>query len=50
MPNPIAGTPDGVPRPPALPGQVPKDEDVALELPAWDLLPPAEFLERHRRG
>ncbi|MFJ8959027.1 hypothetical protein ACIRG5_06520 [Lentzea sp. NPDC102401] len=25
------------------------ERDIALELPEWDLLPPAEFLDRHRR-
>ncbi|MGI5499005.1 hypothetical protein [Lentzea sp. CA-135723] len=25
------------------------DQDIAVQLPAWDLLPPAEFLDRHRR-
>ncbi|GHH44274.1 hypothetical protein [Lentzea cavernae] len=25
------------------------ERDIALQLPEWDLLPPAEFLDRHRR-
>ncbi len=25
------------------------ERDIALELPEWDLMPPVEFLDRHRR-
>lgn len=33
--------------PPAKPAD---DEDLALELPAWDLLPAAEFVRRRPAG
>lgn len=27
-----------------------RDGELALTMPDWDLLPPAEFLSRHREG
>ncbi|SFW92118.1 hypothetical protein [Amycolatopsis australiensis] len=52
MPKPIEPQPGDGHRPlvpvDSRPARVLKDEEVALELPEWDLLPPAEFIERHR--
>ncbi|GAB3735054.1 hypothetical protein GCM10027598_60920 [Amycolatopsis oliviviridis] len=53
MPNPTVGPPGekrelAVPAEPK-PAHALKDEEIALELPEWNLLPLAEFLERHKR-
>ncbi|WP_157528292.1 hypothetical protein [Nocardia sp. NRRL S-836] len=38
-----------LPQPAAAPRHGAAERDIALELPAWDLMPPAEFLDRRRR-
>ena len=50
MPRPINSRPE-VPERPEAPDarHVLRDDEVALDLPGWDLLPPAEFLHRHTR-
>jgi hypothetical protein len=48
MPGP-AHSQEQRPNQPSVPRHGVADRDIALELPAWDLLPPAEFLDRHRR-
>ncbi len=50
MPRAITGRPE-VPERPEEPRPRPvlQDGEVALDLPGWDLLPPAEFLRRHPR-
>jgi hypothetical protein len=50
MPRAMTGRPEVPERPQEpQPKHVLKDDEVALELPGWDLLPPAEFLHRHAR-
>ncbi len=57
MPNPMVA-PDGGDRgrhsgrgPDSLATEVPRPRgQIAVELPGWDLLPPAEFVRRHRNG
>ncbi|WP_439657461.1 hypothetical protein ACSHWB_34415 [Lentzea sp. HUAS TT2] len=49
MPGP-AHSHDQTPREPAnTPRHGVAERDIALQLPEWDLLPPVEFLDRHRR-
>ncbi|XVV00581.1 hypothetical protein ACQPW3_24480 [Actinosynnema sp. CA-248983] len=57
MPNPITGNPDpagartaAVPQTGPVPRHAAVDGEMALRLPDWDLLPPAEFLDRRRGG
>jgi hypothetical protein len=50
MPRAMTGRPEVPERPEAPdPKRVLRDDEVALDLPGWDLLPPAEFLHRHAR-
>jgi hypothetical protein len=50
MPRPISSRPEVPERPEASESRhVLRDDEVALDLPGWDLLPPAEFLHRHAR-
>lgn len=50
MPRALTGGPDvpGRPEEPQ-PQHILRDDEVALDLPGWDLLPPAEFLHRRPR-
>lgn len=49
MPRAITGQPPVPELPQPGPRHVLKDDEVALDLPAWDLLPPTEFLHRRPR-
>jgi len=50
MPRAMTGPPERSERPEEpQPRHVLQDDEVALDLPGWDLLPPAEFLRRHPR-
>jgi hypothetical protein len=49
VPKPMPDRPErAAPQAPAWP--VARDTEVAVALPDWDLLPPAEFIARHVRG
>ncbi len=49
MPGPVFDHQPAEREQPAQPRHGLDDRDVALHLPEWDLLPPAEFLNRHPR-
>ena len=48
MPGPAHSQDQRLPQPPTTPRHGVAERDIALELPQWDLLPPVEFLDRHR--
>ncbi len=52
MPGPLIGRDEALERGrhrEDIPAGPAADDAVALTLPGWDLLPPAEFLDRHPR-
>ncbi|WP_167974603.1 hypothetical protein [Lentzea indica] len=49
MPGPAHSQDQTTNQPATTPRHGVAERDIALELPEWDLLPPAEFLDRHRR-
>ncbi|WP_330277839.1 hypothetical protein OG205_20495 [Lentzea sp. NBC_00516] len=49
MPGPAHTRDQRVPQPAVTPRHGVTERDMALELPTWDLMPPVEFLDRHRR-
>ena len=49
MPGPVHRQDQTTHQPVTTPRHGADERDIALELPEWDLLPPVEFLDRHRR-
>jgi hypothetical protein len=50
VPKPMPDRPQQQPAPEAPAWPAARDTEVAVALPDWDLLPPAEFIARHARS